>query len=133
MFNESEVNLEILTLVKVTSRDFNCSINLTDFSLNWLKESDFWLNWDVMKVKDFFSMWIKIKLFCFVIFLLLDDKTIDFKWELKFENQRKLIYMFITRLILFIHVFSKIIWCCFNWVINIKAVSTVWSWIVRFK
>jgi len=34
MFVESDVDLEILTLVKVTSRDFNCSISLTDFSLN---------------------------------------------------------------------------------------------------
>ncbi len=56
MFNESDVDLEFLTLVKVASRDFNCSISLTDFSLNWLKESDFWLNWDVTKVKNLFSM-----------------------------------------------------------------------------
>jgi len=28
------VDLEFLMLVKVTSRDFNCSISLTDFSLN---------------------------------------------------------------------------------------------------
>ncbi len=28
------VDLEILTLVKVASRDFNCSISSTDFSLN---------------------------------------------------------------------------------------------------
>jgi len=28
------VDLEFLTLVKVTSRDFNCLISLTDFSLN---------------------------------------------------------------------------------------------------
>ncbi len=28
------VDLEFLTLVKVTSYDFNCSISLTDFSLN---------------------------------------------------------------------------------------------------
>jgi len=28
------VDLEFLTLVKVASRDFNCSISLTDFSLN---------------------------------------------------------------------------------------------------
>ncbi len=35
------VDLEFLTLVKVTSHDFNCLITLTDFSLNWLKESDF--------------------------------------------------------------------------------------------
>ncbi len=34
MFIESDVDLEILTLVKVASRDFNCSISLTDFSLN---------------------------------------------------------------------------------------------------
>ncbi len=34
MFIESEVSLEILTLVKVASCDFNCSICLTDFSLN---------------------------------------------------------------------------------------------------
>ena len=34
IFIEFDVNLEILTLVKVASRDFNCSISLTDFSLN---------------------------------------------------------------------------------------------------
>jgi len=34
MFVESDVDLEILTLVKVASRDFNCLISLTDFSLN---------------------------------------------------------------------------------------------------
>jgi len=34
MFIEPDVNLGILTLVKVASRDFNCSISLTDFSLN---------------------------------------------------------------------------------------------------
>ncbi len=28
------VDLEFLTLVKVASRNFNCSISLTDFSLN---------------------------------------------------------------------------------------------------
>ncbi len=44
MFVESDVDLEILTLVKVASRDFNCLISLTDFSLNWLKENDFRLN-----------------------------------------------------------------------------------------
>ncbi len=34
MFVEPDVDLEILTLVKVALRDFNCSISLTDFSLN---------------------------------------------------------------------------------------------------
>jgi len=34
MFDESDVDLKILMLVKVASRDFNCSISLTDFSLN---------------------------------------------------------------------------------------------------
>jgi len=34
MFVESEVSLKILTLVKIASHDFNCSIYLTDFSLN---------------------------------------------------------------------------------------------------
>jgi len=34
MFIKSDVDLKILTLVKVTSHDFNCSISLTDFSLN---------------------------------------------------------------------------------------------------
>ncbi len=48
------VDLEFLTLVKVASRDFNCSISLTDFLLNWLKESDFRLSWDV--VKDLFNI-----------------------------------------------------------------------------
>ncbi len=126
MFNESDVDLEILTLVKVASHDFNCLISLTDFSLNWLKESDFWLSWDVTKVKDLFSMWVKIKRFCFVIVLLLESKVIDF-WlvELKFENRRKLICISITRSILFIHVFSKIIWCWSNRVINIEAMSIV--------
>jgi len=34
MFVEPDVDLGILTLVKVASRGFNCSISLTDFSLN---------------------------------------------------------------------------------------------------
>ena len=130
MFIESDVDLEILTLVKVASRNFNCLIEL----FFWLKESDFWLNWDVMKVKDLFSIWVEVKLFCFVIDLLLENKAIDF-WlvGLKFENERELICISITKSILFIHVFSRIIWCWFNQVINIEAVSIVWSWIVRFK
>ncbi len=33
MFIKSDIDLEFLTLVKVTSHDFNCSISLTDFSL----------------------------------------------------------------------------------------------------
>ncbi len=44
MFIKSDINLKILTLVKVASHNFNCLISLTDFSLNWLKESDFRLN-----------------------------------------------------------------------------------------
>ncbi len=123
MFIESDVNLEILTLVKVASRDFNYSIEL----FFWLKESDFWLNWDVTKVKNLFSIWVEVKLFCFMIILWLENRIIDF-WlvELKFENRRKLIHISITRLILFIHVFSRIIWSWFNQVINIEAVSIIW-------
>ncbi len=34
MFIESDVDLEILMLVKVVLHNFNCSISLTDFSLN---------------------------------------------------------------------------------------------------
>jgi len=34
MFIESDVDLKILTLVKVVLHDFNCSISSTDFSLN---------------------------------------------------------------------------------------------------
>ncbi len=83
------VNLE-LTLVKVASRCFNCSINFL-----------FWLNWDVTKVKDLFSIWVEVKLFSFVIDLLLESRAIDF-WlvELKFENRRKSICISITRSIL---------------------------------
>ncbi len=58
MFIEPDVDLEILTLVKVTSHDFNCLIEL----FFWLKKSDFWLNWDVTKVKDLFSIWVEVKL-----------------------------------------------------------------------
>ncbi len=76
MFIESDVNLKILTLVKVTSHDFNCSISLIDFSLNWLKESDFRLNWNV--VKNLFNIWVEVKLFYFMIILLFKSKTIDF-------------------------------------------------------
>jgi len=33
--NDSRLNIDLeLTLVKVTSHNFNCSISLTDFSLN---------------------------------------------------------------------------------------------------
>jgi len=109
MFIESDVDLKILMLVKVASHNFNCSINLTDFSLNWLKESDFRLSWKI--VNDFFNIKVEVKFFCFVIILLLVNRTIDFKLRMKFENWRKLIYISITRLILFIHVFSRIIWC----------------------
>ncbi len=101
------VDLEFLTLVKVALHDFNYLISLTDFSLNWLKESDFRLSWDV--VKDLFSIWVEVKLFCFVIVLLLVSRTIDLWLEMKFENRRKSICISITRSILFIHVFSRII------------------------
>ncbi len=92
------VNLKLM-LVKVASRCFNCLMNFL-----------FWLNWNVAKVKDLFSIWVEVKLFRFVIDLLLESKAISF-WlvELKFENRRKLIRISITRLILFIHVFSRII------------------------
>ncbi len=125
------INLEFLMLVKVALHDFNCSISLTNFSLNWLKENNFRLSWEIMK--DLFNIWVEVKLFCFVIILLLVSRTIDFELRVKFENWRKLICISITRLILFIHIFSKIIWCWFNQVINIKVVSIVWSWTVRFK
>ncbi len=85
------------------------------------------------KVNNLLSIWVEVKLFCFVIVLWLESRTIDFWLEVKFENRRKLIYIFITRLILFIHVFSRIIWCWFNRVINIKTVLIVWSWTVRFE
>ncbi len=73
MFNESNVVLEILTLVKVTSRCFNCSMKL----FFWLKESDFWLNWDLMIVKNLFNIWVEVKLFCFVVDLLLENRAIN--------------------------------------------------------
>ncbi len=125
------VNLEFLMLVKITSHDFNCLISLTDFSLNWLKESDFRLSWNV--VKNLFNIWVEVKFFCFVIILLLESRTINFWLKIKFENQRKLIYISITKLILFIHVFSKIFWYWFNQVINIKTMLIIWFWTVRFK
>ncbi len=131
MFIESDVDLEILTLVKVASHDFNCSISLTDFSLNWLKESDFRLSWKI--VKDLFNIWVEVKLFCFIIVLLLVSRTINFELRMKFENRRESICISITRSILFIQIFLRIIWCWFNWVINIKAVSILWSWTVRFE
>ena len=125
------VNLEFLMLVKITSHDFNCLISLTDFSLNWLKESDFRLSWNV--VKNLFNIWVEVKFFCFVIILLLESRTINFWLKIKFENQRKLIYISITKLILFIHVFSKIFWYWFNQVINIKTMLIIWFWTVKFK
>ncbi len=62
-------------------------------------------------VKCYFSIWVEVKLFCFVIVLWLESRTIDFWLEMKIENRRKSIRISITRLILFIHVFSRIIWC----------------------
>ena len=59
-------------LVKVASCCFNCSMN-----------SLFWLNWDVTKVKDLFSIWVEVKLFHFVIDLLLENRAIDF-WLVDF-------------------------------------------------
>ncbi len=100
--NDFRLNINLkLMLVKVTSRCFNCSMNFL-----------FWLNWDVTKVKDLFNIWVEVKLFRFMIDLLLENKATNF-WlvELKFENRRKLICISIIRLILFIHVFSRIIWC----------------------
>ncbi len=98
--NDFRLNVDLeLTLVKVASRYFNCSMNFL-----------FWLNWDVTKVKNLFNIWVEVKLFCFMIDLLLESKAISF-WlvELKFENWRKSICISITRLILFIHVFSRLI------------------------
>jgi len=126
------VNLE-LTLDETALNDFDCLINLTNFSFDWSKESDFWLSWKIVKVNDLLSIWVEVKLFCFVIVLWLENRTISFWLEVKFENQRKSICIFITRLILFIHVFSKIIWYWSNRVINIKVMSIVWSWTVRFE
>ncbi len=120
MFIELNVDLEISTLVKVTSCDFDYSISF----FFWLKENNFWLNW-VKTEEDHFSIWVKVKLFCFMINLLFISKVINFKVKLKFENWRKSIHISMTRLILFIHVFSRIIWCWFNWIINIKAVSII--------
>ncbi len=79
MFIESKNDLKILMLIKVASCNFNCSINFTDFSLNWLKENDFWLDWDVTEVKNLFNIWVKVKLFCFNIILLLESRIINFK------------------------------------------------------
>ncbi len=84
MFVEFNVDLKILTLVKVMLHNFNCSISLIDFSLNWLKESDFRLSWKI--VKNLFSIWVEVKLFYFVIILLLVNRTIDFKLRMKIEN-----------------------------------------------
>ncbi len=130
MFIESENCLRFLMLIKVTSHDFNCLTDLNDF-LVLLNENDFLLNWVTVEEKDLFNIWVEVKLFCFIIVLSFKKRTV--KWELKFENWKELIYISMTKFVLFIHVFSRIIWCCFNWVINIKAMFTVWSWIVRFK
>ncbi len=62
MFIKFDVDLEILTLVKVASHDFDCLISLTDFLLNWLKESNFWLNWDVIIIINSYILVTLIKL-----------------------------------------------------------------------
>ncbi len=102
------VDLE-LTLDETASNDFDCLINLTNFSFDWSKESDFWLSWKIAKVNDLLSIWVEVKLFCFVIVLWLESRTISFWLEMKFENRRELICISITRSILFIHVFLIII------------------------
>ncbi len=102
------VDLELM-LDETASSDFDCLIVLTNFSFDWLKESDFWLSWEITKVKSLLSIWVEVKLFCFVIVLWLESRTIDFWLEVKFENRRESICIFITRSILFIHVFSRII------------------------
>ncbi len=43
MFIESDVDLE-LTLNETASSNFDCLINLMNFSFDWSKESDFKLN-----------------------------------------------------------------------------------------
>ena len=66
--NDFRLNVDLeLMLVKVASHDFNCSMNFL-----------FWLNWKIMKVKDLFSIWVKVKLFRFMIDLLLENRAIDF-------------------------------------------------------
>ena len=129
-----KLNVDLkLTLDEIASSDFDCLIVLMNFFFDWLKESDFWLSWKITKVKSLLNIWVEVKLFCFVIVLWLESRTINFWLEIKFENRRKLICISITRSILFIYVFSRIIWCWSNRVINIEAVSIVWSWTVRFK
>ncbi len=130
MFIESKNCSKSLMLVKVILHDFNCLTDLNDFSI-LLNENDFSLSWVITEEKDLFNIWVKVKLFCFIIVFSLKRRTVE--RELKFENWRKSIYIFITKFILFIHIFSKIIWCCFNWVINIKAMFSVWFWIIKFK
>ncbi len=98
-----------LMLNETASSDFDCLIDLTNFSFDWSKESDFWLSWEIAKVNDLLSIWIEVKLFCFMIVLWLESRTISFWLEMKFENQRESIRISITRSILFIHVFSRII------------------------
>jgi len=71
------VNLE-LTLDETALNDFDCLINLTNFSFDWLKESDFWLSWKIAKVNNLLSIWVEVKLFCFVIVLWLENRTISF-------------------------------------------------------
>ena len=58
-----------LTLDETALSDFDYLINLTNFSFDWLKESDFWLSWRVMKVNNLLSIWVEVKLFCFMIVL----------------------------------------------------------------
>ncbi len=120
MFNKSEVDLEILTLVKVMSHDFNCLISLTDFSLNWLKESDFWLSWNVMKVKDLFNIWIKIKLFFFFFFLTRFNTHYESMWNSIYCSKRCASVAFFSYLLsLFSALYTvtvlnaKTLWTCF--------------------
>jgi len=70
-------------LIKVALHDFNCSTDFDDFSV-LLNENDFSLSWVITEEKSLFNIWVKIKLFCFIIVFLLKKRTV--KRELKFEN-----------------------------------------------
>ncbi len=53
------VDLE-LTLDETASSNFDCLIDLTNFSFDWSKESDFWLSWKIAKVNNLLSIWVEV-------------------------------------------------------------------------
>ena len=118
----------------IESKDEAKLTELNDFMI-LLNEDDFSLSRVMTEEVNLFSIWVEIKLFCFIAIFLMTERRIKLAliWVFKSENWRWLFLISIVISILFIHVFSRIIWCWLNWVISIEMKCFIWSWTVRFE